>query len=69
MIEKEAEGGYFQGHSTGAISAADGQRDGSASSFMSSTPLELIPMFTRGWREEEWEVGRNRVQELTKTKL
>ena len=32
------------------------------------SPLGLVPLFTRGWHVEEWEVGRDRVQELTKAK-
>ena len=51
------------------MSASDGQRDGNASDFESIIYPGVVTSVYRGRRAEEWEVGRNRIQEFTREKL
>ena len=45
-------GGKVQGCITVSISEADGQRDSNKSTFVSVSPLELVPIFIEGWCTE-----------------
>ena len=44
------------------MEVVDGQKNGNTSAFASGFSLDLVPLFTGGWRTEEQGAGRNRVK-------